>query len=176
FEEEIRQFLRLPRARAVFAYGGLLWRLAIEYVDVSRGVAGPAQLEFGKTYDLPGLGRLWDDYLSEDELNFLCGDYHIHSGGCKENRFTHASWWPSPRAWENCGIYPGYWSPACETWFQNRLLKIRNNEESVRPSSAWRTSIVFKRKTTSLTKNNKRLSAEFLTTGKSCGHSLRLAC
>ena len=37
------------------------------------------------------------------------------------------SWWPKASVFMTSGLYPGYWTPSCETWYQARVEAISKN-------------------------------------------------
>jgi hypothetical protein len=87
YEECLRKyFLDEPHARAALLRGGLLWRLAKEVLGntldeyVLLGPSEEAQ-SFGTYVELsPQEREGWDDDLSEDELDFICGVVPILTG------------------------------------------------------------------------------------------------
>ena len=74
------------------------------------------------------------------------------------------SWWPRSLAWEVSGLNCGYWSRDAEGWFKARLEKIRIAPQSIKLLShnEWRGNIRFNRDALKLSKNNERLSAQYL--------------
>jgi hypothetical protein len=81
---EARQaFLRLPRGRAALTKGGIVWRLAIEILGDNNAVLeGPSAdvLTHGHCVKLSNGDELWDDDLSTEELDLICGVYHVATG------------------------------------------------------------------------------------------------
>lgn len=43
----------------------------------------------------------------------------------EEKHAGDLSWWPKDNVFRTCGLWTGYWSPACENWYQTRLAAIR---------------------------------------------------
>jgi hypothetical protein len=74
-------FLREPHARAALLKGGIVWRLAVDSLSSADALAGPSQhvLDYGTCVHTED-GDLWDDDLSEDELNLICGVYKVFTG------------------------------------------------------------------------------------------------
>jgi hypothetical protein len=81
----------------------------------------------------------WDDRLTEDELNLVCGVYKVdtgkelqdmiaehvftlHSGQNDSSigrcQMTDISWWLKPATWEISGLNIWFWSRDCEGWYQ----------------------------------------------------------
>jgi hypothetical protein len=71
-----------PRARAAFLHGGLVWRLALHSLgfnhlpSVLDGISTEA-VPFGELLIGDGDQTYYDDGLSEEEIDFMCGTYYI---------------------------------------------------------------------------------------------------
>ncbi|KAF8134707.1 hypothetical protein K438DRAFT_1501085, partial [Mycena galopus ATCC 62051] len=66
----------------------------------------------------------WHKSLTEHEIDLICGVYYVATGtdvGATQTKLL--SWWPKPHLWKSGNLDPGWWSPACETWFQWRLSR-----------------------------------------------------
>ncbi|KAK7053076.1 hypothetical protein VNI00_004397 [Paramarasmius palmivorus] len=80
-------FLRSPRGRAVALRGGILARLARDIVSAEDVVRGPSE-QVSASHDIGECiyydnGQFWwDDTLSVDEENLICGTYDVESGKC----------------------------------------------------------------------------------------------
>ncbi|KAG1728485.1 uncharacterized protein EDB91DRAFT_1060553 [Suillus paluster] len=127
YEQLRHDFMNRPRARAAFLHGGLIWWLALHSLgfdhlpSVLDGIS-PEAVPFGlllcsndQTY--------YDDGLSEEEIDFMCGTYYVHQA--QGTDVVVSSWWPRPHAWNASGLNVGFWSARCEDWFQTRLGNIR---------------------------------------------------
>ncbi|KAH7871651.1 uncharacterized protein C8R40DRAFT_1023807, partial [Lentinula edodes] len=69
----------------------------------------------------------WDDQLTGEEMDLICGSYEVATGFVsKEGKQQMAikSWWPRSGSWRSCGLNCGYWSRDAEDWFRNRLDQI----------------------------------------------------
>ena len=78
YEFRRNQVLRGPRGTAALRMGGIVWRLAYECLG-DEFVIGPSNdrtHEFSLIYDDK---YLVDDGLSQEELDIICGVYHIHN-------------------------------------------------------------------------------------------------
>jgi hypothetical protein len=64
-----------------------------------------------------------------------------------ENQTSDMSWWPKETTWQRNGLDWGYWTHACETWFQNRLKEIRAGNAQARSASHWNRSLTFQKAT-----------------------------
>jgi hypothetical protein len=65
-----------------------------------------------------------------------CRLAHLCAG--KGDQDGHISWWPKFNTWKQSGYNVGYWSKDCETWYQNRLQKIREGTAELHNASTWR--------------------------------------
>lgn len=86
YEQRVSTFLRLPHGRAALRRGGLVWRLAKEVLGRTgndSALAGPSPqvCQFGRsvTFDA-SRETVWDDALSIDEFDLICGVYLVYSG------------------------------------------------------------------------------------------------
>lgn len=81
YECDRAAFLTSDRARAALQEGGIVWRLAVEHVRFADVVEGPVDVASGlyKRFDGETVGG-WDDKLTDDELDLICGVYKIFTG------------------------------------------------------------------------------------------------
>ncbi|KAG1721117.1 hypothetical protein EDB19DRAFT_1646668, partial [Suillus lakei] len=125
YEQLRHEFMNRPRVRAAFLHGGLIWRLALHSLgfdhlpSVVEGISTEA-VPFGDLFVGDGGQTYYDDGLSEEEIDFMCGTYYIDLHECT----TVVSWWPRPNAWNASGLNVGFWSARCEDWFQTCLGNI----------------------------------------------------
>lgn len=93
YERKLKELVKEPRvARAALLMGGMVWRLVMEVLGSSSAealvIGGPSDSAyyFGNGLKLEPSGatpwddRLWDDALTNEELNLICGLYHIYTG------------------------------------------------------------------------------------------------
>lgn len=77
------QFFVSPRGRAALLHGGLIGRLAREVVsheEVLRGPTDDATIDGICLWDKHSQLAYWDDCLSEQEIDLICGVYHVSTG------------------------------------------------------------------------------------------------
>ncbi|TDL14815.1 hypothetical protein BD410DRAFT_693857, partial [Rickenella mellea] len=133
------EFLRKPRGRAALLKGGIVWRLAIETLGSTAALSGPSQEVFtcGHQIILANGDAWWDDDLTSEELDLICGKYRISTGITSQT--SDSSWWPKHSTWTKLvgQINHGYWNAICEDWFQRRLDSIRKGQASPRKASDW---------------------------------------
>jgi hypothetical protein len=90
YEAQLKEYLlKEGNARAAFLRGGLLWRLAREVLGTKlddQVLLGPSAgaSTYGHRVTLTPRGpQLWDDSLSEAEVDFICGVIPILTGKFK---------------------------------------------------------------------------------------------
>jgi hypothetical protein len=95
YEEELKVFLlQEDYSRAAVLKGGLIWRLVKEVLGDrldNYAVLGPSTdvHVVGSCLQLYTDGpELWDDELSADELDFICGLVPVYTGGFGSFKFT----------------------------------------------------------------------------------------
>jgi hypothetical protein len=86
YEQLRNDFMARPHARAAFLAGGIVWRLAMHSAGnlaEERALNGPSEeaLPFGKYFPHPDNNELmWDDTLTETEMDLICGVYKVSTG------------------------------------------------------------------------------------------------
>jgi hypothetical protein len=129
YEQYHHEFMNEDHARAALLRGGILWWLAL----LSLGFDSLPSVLIGLSRDAVPFGQMltindvthFDDDLSEEEVDFICGTYYVYTSkfpiftltycllisklldnGCIEK----LSWWPRPLAWAGSGLDVGFWS------------------------------------------------------------------
>jgi hypothetical protein len=165
-------------SRAALLKGGIVWRLVKETLSPGDVLAGPTANVccHGHALTSPNNQSLWDDDLSEDELDMICGVYKIFTGNFirvnlahsltflvgQSSQTSHSSWWPKHSVWMRSPMNVGYWSPAAEHWFQRRLDSIRCGSAHLKNSSEWNHSLKIHRKTKKLSASNETAASMYL--------------
>ena len=93
YQARLLRFLRSPRGPIVYKMGGLYWRIAMSCLswrdsDVLLGPVGSKDdpsISFVALSNDSESGTEVDDYLTEQEIDLLCGMYRIETG--KQNSF-----------------------------------------------------------------------------------------
>lgn len=86
YVREREALIRNPRiARAALMKGGIVWRLLVAMISASDVLAGPSAAisiyNYGVAFGQSNNGRhLWDDIISDEELDQICGTYHCYTG------------------------------------------------------------------------------------------------
>ncbi|KAG1721295.1 hypothetical protein EDB19DRAFT_1646587 [Suillus lakei] len=83
YEQHHHEFMNQPHTRVALLHGGLIWRLALHSLgfDVLPSVLDSISWEavlFGLMLDVNGQ-TYFDDELSEEEVDFMCGTYYVHT-------------------------------------------------------------------------------------------------
>jgi hypothetical protein len=82
-------FLLSPRGQLALFYGGIITRMALDYIDLDAGSLLSNSSEF--SYSVKAGGKTYSfDMLSVDEVEKLCGVYYVNTGVL----FTVMSWIP----------------------------------------------------------------------------------
>ncbi|KAJ6471320.1 hypothetical protein C8R47DRAFT_988280 [Mycena vitilis] len=80
----IRQrFMGSPRGRAALLYGGIVGRLARSEASMEEALRGPsddALVEGMCLWDGRSPFAYWDDCLTQQEIDLICGVYHVATG------------------------------------------------------------------------------------------------
>ncbi|PIL26011.1 hypothetical protein GSI_11765 [Ganoderma sinense ZZ0214-1] len=142
YECRVHALVSQPKGRAALLRGGIVWRLAVEVLGGDwreLPLAGPSEdiYDYGQAF-VPERGdNYYDDALSSDELDVICGVYKVYTTNWHFSQTQDFSWWPKADTWEKSDLNKGYWTPYCEQWFQERLDRIRNNATSPRTAKKW---------------------------------------
>ncbi|KAJ7818845.1 hypothetical protein B0H14DRAFT_2601028 [Mycena olivaceomarginata] len=110
------QFLRSPRGRCAKSYSGIVGRLACTLIcdaEVLRGPTDEVTVDGLCMWDGHSEYAYWDDYLTDQEIDLICGVYHISTGqrnpgALSGEQTTARSWWPRPSAMEQSGLNVGW--------------------------------------------------------------------
>jgi hypothetical protein len=84
YVERRNRLLASPRGRAALLHGGLISRLAREVVPFQDVIDGPSDnvTQDGQVLAHARDSRVgyWEDYLTEDEIDIICGVYQVDTG------------------------------------------------------------------------------------------------
>ncbi|KAJ7663696.1 hypothetical protein DFH06DRAFT_1128077 [Mycena polygramma] len=145
------QFLITPRGRAALQYGGIIGRLARAVVSVDNVFA------------------YWDDCLTEQEIDLICGVYHISTGqvdpgSSSGEQTTTRSWWPRPASTASSGMSVGWWTPMWEAWFQKRLALLEQDPPAgdLVTHAKWKHNLKLERRCPDYVQATERCAAQIL--------------
>ncbi|EIN05937.1 hypothetical protein PUNSTDRAFT_137422 [Punctularia strigosozonata HHB-11173 SS5] len=163
WEHTVSRFLTTPRARAAALTGGVVWRIAVEYgpPELLRDAAqGPSQDRsgWGAFAKDSRAGRFYDDILSPEEMQLLCGTYVVLEARGKSFQETLLSWFPrANKYWLN-----GVWTQADEDWFRAHVEACRAGQRQPLKTSVWHTKLA------SRTTRAARIFRQFEALAQSC--------
>jgi len=163
YEVKRDEFLMTSRGRCALQAGGIVWRLAIDTSDTRSVLDGPSPTAptFGVCHRSAELGDAYDDKLTVDELDLICGVYKVRTQSTG-NQFSHLSWWPRQSPWLKSGLNWGFWTANDETWFQKRLQDIRAGKASALSSTEWNSgTIKMSKETAKAVRSNQVDAANF---------------
>lgn len=134
YVQQRTQLLCSPWGRAALLYGGIILRIAKEHLSPEPAGMGPSSavtdfcLGFGTEDHINGC-LYWDDQLSEDELDIICGTHHLHTG--RHNQIAKVSWWPCAGVWDagTTGYNWHHWMEWDEVWYQEHLACIQRGDK-----------------------------------------------
>ncbi|KAJ6504511.1 hypothetical protein DFH09DRAFT_1439992 [Mycena vulgaris] len=107
----------------------------------------------------------WDDCLTEQEIDLICGIYHVSTGqGGDSTQVAKVSWWPKPLAFDASGINVGWWTPQWEKWYQTRLQQLESGRGTLANHEKWKHNIKFERLGPPYTKGIEKSAARILET------------
>ncbi|KAL0062227.1 hypothetical protein AAF712_010909 [Marasmius tenuissimus] len=164
------QFLRVGKGRAAALAGGVITRIVKEVVEEERVINGPDVPEVfsdGKCYFKEGEVGYWDDYLTEREVDLICGVYYCETNNTEnygDERFlsSHRSWFPRPGAFNSSNLNVGFWSKDCEKWYQHRVRNSRSQRADALGGRRWRGAVQFNSLVPKIVKENRSLARTFL--------------
>lgn len=84
YERRVYALISQPKGRAALLRGGIVWRLAIEVLGGDwreLAKAGPSEdfIYYGQVFVPPRGDHYYDDGLSSDELDVICGVYKVYT-------------------------------------------------------------------------------------------------
>ncbi|KAJ6579919.1 hypothetical protein B0H10DRAFT_1835021 [Mycena sp. CBHHK59/15] len=157
------QFLSTPRGRAALLYGGIVGRLAREAVsndEVMKGPSDDAPITGICLRNGSSMAAYWDNQLTEEELDLICGVYHIATVGGRQ--VMTVSWWPKPSAFTLSGLNVGWWTPECESWYQKRVRQIEGFTAKLSTHADWKHNLKLERQCLTYSEAVEKCSAQIL--------------
>ncbi|PBK61319.1 hypothetical protein ARMSODRAFT_896903, partial [Armillaria solidipes] len=160
--------------RAALKHGGVPWRLAMEEAPEDFITSGPSSrvTEVGGCYKTEDGNDLWDEMLTGDQMEVICGVYKVERAedagksdkrGDSRGRLTeHVSWFPKDASWRGSGLDVGFWSADAESWYQRRVAKYLGGEFKCENQTEWKKSLKLWREAPKVTDTLEQLSRAFL--------------
>ncbi|KAH9481660.1 hypothetical protein JR316_0006187 [Psilocybe cubensis] len=137
-----------PHGRAALLMGGLIGRIASEYLSVDRALNGPSReiLENRQGFVLSAGNTNWfycDDQLTENELAIICGTYTLYTA--QTGQTTVKSWFPPANLWKVPATQNGTqwveWTPTNEAWYLERVEAILTRQAQPLTRVQWKTML-----------------------------------
>ncbi|KAJ7771202.1 hypothetical protein B0H14DRAFT_3509151 [Mycena olivaceomarginata] len=158
--------LHTSRGSVALQYGGVIARLARSQVSEDDLLHGPSEnvYETGVClWDQESSYAYWYDSLTDREIGILCGVYHVGTGefdsGANAEQMSHLSWWPKPNAWASGNLYPGWWTPHCEEWYQNRVAQMARGDAILLNPRKWKHGLKYDKRVKECLAAHERISA-----------------
>ncbi|KAJ7475550.1 hypothetical protein B0H11DRAFT_1727461 [Mycena galericulata] len=161
------RFFASPRGRAARLAGGIIRRLAFEVVDNTLASVGPGSEVFEtgvRFWDGSSSAAYWDDTLTDQEIDIICGVYEIATGDTEDPQLSKLSWWPKPHAFSTSGLNTGWWSPDCERWFLQRQAVINSGRAILHTQTECKSKIRYYKQPRKIGMANDRTATQFLST------------
>ncbi|KAG2352165.1 hypothetical protein BDR07DRAFT_1384684 [Suillus spraguei] len=109
YEQHRHEFMNQPHTRAALHHGRLIRWLALCSLwfnvlpSILNGISSEV-VPFGLMLDINSQ-TYFDDELSEEEVDFMCGTYYVHNN---DGNVKIISWWPRPQVWATSGLNVGF--------------------------------------------------------------------
>ncbi|KAJ6487069.1 hypothetical protein C8R47DRAFT_979243 [Mycena vitilis] len=165
------RFLLSCRGQVALRSGGLIARFARDVLSIDDGLIGPIPdvEQHGVCFwDGHSAQAYRDEALTTDEIELICGVYHIATGTnsfspfirfrlhwqtgqrdpskVRNRQITSKSWWPRPAAFAGSALNVGWWTPACEHFYSNRLSKYNSGHFQIETAQTWKEQLKLERK------------------------------
>ncbi|KAJ7049877.1 hypothetical protein C8F01DRAFT_1001502 [Mycena amicta] len=168
-----KSLLQTSRGRLFLCAGGLLWRLASTVVDPGDAAMGPTEGVYDDghcLWDGTSQHAYWHEALTPGEIDLACGVYRVQAA--QADQMSHLSWWPRPNLFFGGGLYPGWWSPRCETWYRGiqsvALGEVDGRPPQLVPVQAWKGKFHFDKKLRPFLQQHEEFMDHFLMTCTQC--------
>ncbi|KLO07596.1 hypothetical protein SCHPADRAFT_836413 [Schizopora paradoxa] len=123
--------LCITRLRRALRCGGILWRIAMDFLECYQGMDGPMVGTLNEAMVLKSSSGepldLVEDGLSQEEVGLLIGAFESRDEKGKHEPVFY-SFWPPPWVWDASGYNLGYWAPDCEDWYVHKLEDYREGK------------------------------------------------
>ncbi|KAJ7816387.1 hypothetical protein B0H13DRAFT_1663399, partial [Mycena leptocephala] len=180
------RFLLSARGRAALLYGGIIGRLARSEVsseEVLRGPSDDVLIDGICLWDGHSAAAYWDDRLTGEEIDLICGVYHVATGKYyfpfapikSDHTFQVNMTVTSKMANKRLpcpggpdlihlpsGINFGWWTPMWETWYQKRLRQLENGPGTLATHTQWKHNLKLERRAPRILKPLKNVLQIFL--------------
>ncbi|KAJ7846448.1 hypothetical protein B0H13DRAFT_1907781 [Mycena leptocephala] len=159
-----------PRSFAIRQYH---WpscgRSEVSSEEVLRGPSDDVLIDGICLWDGYSAAAYWDDRLTGEEIDLICGVYHVATGQYDGNlqngeQTSTLSWWPRPHSFAASGINFGWWTPMWESWYQKRLQQLENGPGTLATHTQWKHNLKLERRAPPYTAAIEKCAADILAT------------
>ncbi|KAJ7830498.1 hypothetical protein B0H14DRAFT_2593250 [Mycena olivaceomarginata] len=158
--------LHTSRGSVALQYAGVISRLARSQVSEDDLLRGPSKSVYETgvcLWDRESSYAYWYDSLTDREIGILCGVYHVGTGefdsSANTKQMSHLSWWPKPNTWASGNLYPGWWTPHCEEWYQNRVALIAQGDANLLNPRKWKHGLKYDKRAKECLAAHEQISA-----------------
>ncbi|KLO18895.1 hypothetical protein SCHPADRAFT_885790 [Schizopora paradoxa] len=127
YRQKCRELFSIDRVRRALRRGGIIWRIALDYIEVLDGVDGPSQEVMNEPLWISDSASkrpvMVDDGLSVEEIGIIVGSYEIRDR---------------------------YWTPDCEDWFVNTQRRYEVGDLALARVEEWKARLKRFRETKKL--------------------------
>ncbi|KAF7335735.1 hypothetical protein MVEN_02229200 [Mycena venus] len=164
------RFLRSPRGQIALRCRGIIARIARDVLAVEDALLGPSDTATDDGlcfWDGRESTALWDDQLTPNEIDIICGVYHIATGQrdptqTRGRQITIRSWWPRPHIYAVSALNVGWWTPACEHWYSKRVDMYEGGQFKLHTIADWKHHLKLERKVLPIIEAIDRRAAEMV--------------
>ncbi|KAF8189076.1 hypothetical protein BJ912DRAFT_1106291, partial [Pholiota molesta] len=158
--------LSQPQGRAALLRGGIIWRIAKEFLSVDGVLSGPSvevtahRVGYLHASDISGT-QYCDDELTENEIALICGTYSLYTSGAQ---ITVKSWFPPPICWtkDRTGVEWVEWTARNEQFFGDLLNNIRTGKAKPLTVVEWTSRLRGLKTSRTLRAINRQRAASFM--------------
>jgi hypothetical protein len=178
--------LTSSQGRAALLRGGIVGRIAKEYLSIDGVLDGPSvEVTAHRVGYIAPSGnsdntRFCDDQLTDNEIAIICGTYSLYTGKflfsfaffpfsnlfftAVEGQVAKWTWFPPPEVWEKTRVGCNWftWTERCEDIFQNILFDARADVGKPKSVSEWVTFLRGQQTARFLISHNKSRSQAFI--------------
>jgi hypothetical protein len=175
--------LTSPQGRAALLRGGIVGRIAKEFLSIDGVLDGPSVEVTAHRVGYIALSgkdnsRFCDDQLTENEIAIICGTYSLYTGKfhfficifyiilffTAMGQVAVWSWFPPPAAWEagRSGCNWLTWTERCESVFLKILSDARAGKGKPKPLAKWKEDLRGQRSSRILIEHNESRSQAFM--------------
>ncbi|KAF8185393.1 hypothetical protein BJ912DRAFT_852706 [Pholiota molesta] len=160
--------LSQPQGRAALLKGGIIWRIAKQFLSSDGVLDGPSvevtshRVGYSHASGTPKV-QYCDDDLTENEIGIICGTYSLYTS---LGQVTVKSWFPPPVCWnkDRTGVQWIEWTARNEQFFTDLLEDIKSGKAVPLTVVEWTSRLRGWRLSRSIRDNNRIRTSAFFDT------------